>query len=72
MDKSLISLSDRRPLAIALAHCMVVCRPGRDIARLLILNRIHDGNSFAQQLQTRAELQRCRQAVRGELLAVVS
>lgn len=70
--KSLISLSDRRPLGIALAHAMVVCKPGRDIARLLILNRLFQGSTWAVQAQCRAELTRCRQAVRGELLAMVS
>lgn len=60
-----------RPLPIALAHSLVVCKPGRDIARLLILNRLFNGLTLADAIRCRNEIQRCRAAVRGELLAVV-
>jgi hypothetical protein len=71
MGKSLLSLNERRPLGIALAHTMVVCKPGRDIGRLLILNRLFAGSKPLVQVQCRGELARCRAAVRGELLAMV-
>lgn len=64
--------ADIRPLGIALAHSMAICRPGRDLGRMMILNRLYLGSKPLVQLACRAELQRCRAAVRGQLLAVVS
>lgn len=61
-----------RTLPHALAHCMAACRPGRDIARLLILNRLYAGCTWSQRQECRVELVRCRQAQRGEVLAVVA
>lgn len=72
MAKSLISLSDRKPLGIALAHAFARCRVGRDHARLAILNRLYQGSKPVVQIACRVELHRCRAAVRGELLAAVS
>jgi hypothetical protein len=64
--------AETRPLPIALAHCMVVCKPGRDIARMLILNRLFNSLDLAGRLQTKAELAACRDAARNKRQAVVS
>jgi hypothetical protein len=72
MSKSLISLDDRRPLGIALAHELMKCKVGRDHARLAILNRLFSGSNSRVRIMCRVEFDRCRKAVRGELLAAVS
>ncbi len=42
-----------RPLSLALAHLMAVCKPGREPQRLELLNRIFGRMNHAAQMQCR-------------------
>jgi len=53
-----------KPLPIALAHDMAVTKPGDP--RMVMLNRLFSRLTWAAQQQCKAELQRCREAVRGQ------
>jgi hypothetical protein len=59
--------AEPRPMWQALAHQLVLCKPGD--ARLPLLNRLYLDMSYADRLRTLAELHACRQARRYQALA---
>lgn len=61
-----------RELGVALAHCMGVCKPGRHVARLELLNKVYRDSGLWVQLQCRGELKAMRIAKSGQVEAKVA